>query len=287
MIRRGLILVPEYTIDPKAGSLQLRNVGGESMEQAVRERLPYWDIFDLPDNPLVGMALSPSLQLLQDEGIVRKTDARPQNFYGTAAELWIRAQFEALRLNEIREPGAWSLAQDAEQFWSPPEFSVRTRAIEANLYHALPVPGPGVTFQDILEFKLRRAAELAELRAGMDDLYLSIAQSADVPRAKTASLERLERALAAIEHVTSESWALRLRSSIKVDVSLPSVLGAAAAGSVLAASFTLPLALGAGLGAAAGAIKLDLKQESALAKLPSGTQALAYAIHVKRELTEG
>lgn len=286
MTPRGLILVPEYTIDINTGSLQLRNVGGHFMEQAVRERLLYWDIIDLPDNPIIGMELSPSLEVLKDEGILRKSDARPANFSGSAAELWIRAQFEALRLNELREPGAWSLAQDTESFWSPPEFSVRSRAIEATLYQVLPVPGPDVTFQDILEFKHRRAAELAELRAEMDQLYLSLAQSVDLPRAKTAALDRLERALVAIERVTSESWARRLRSSVKVDISLPQIMVYATAASCLATSFAIPLAVGAAAGAMLGAIKLELKQETSLAKLPPGTSSLAYAIQVKREFTQ-
>ena len=50
MSRRGLILVPEFTVDVKNNKLELRNVGPAAMETLVRQNLPYWDVFDLPDN---------------------------------------------------------------------------------------------------------------------------------------------------------------------------------------------------------------------------------------------
>ena len=115
------------------------------MESLVRQNLPYWDMFDLPDNPVIRMGLTPSLEFLQGEGIVRKTNARP-HFSGGMAELWVRAQLEAWRLNEMREPGAWSLAQQGDFFWLPEEERVRTRGVETTLYNALPVPSDDVSF---------------------------------------------------------------------------------------------------------------------------------------------
>ena len=133
------------------------------------------------------MGLTPSLEFLQGERIVRKTNARP-HFSGGMAELWVRAQLEAWRLNEMREPGAWSLAQQGDFFWLPEEERVRTRGIETALYNALPVPSDDVSFEEILEFKVRRAAELQEFRSELDALYLSLIESADIPRAMTASV---------------------------------------------------------------------------------------------------
>ncbi len=283
---RGLILVPEFSVSPD-GSLEIRNAGGPSMEAMVRERLPYWDQFDLPDNPILGYGLTPDLEFLRGEGIVQKSNARPANFSGSFAELWVRAQFEAWRMNEVRQPGQWSLAQQGNAFWAPEDERTHARSVEVVLYDALPAPGSSVPLQDILEFKSRRASELAALRAALDDVYLEVLKSHDVPRALTSAISRLESSLAAIEKVTSESWRSRLRSTIKVDLSFPTIAGLATAGAAVAPSLSLPLAVGAGVGAALAAIKFEFKQDSVLAKLPSGTSSLAYAIRVKHELAAG
>lgn len=154
------------------------------------------------------------------------------------------------------------------------------------LYNALPVPRPDISLQEILEFKVRRSSELAGLRAELDNLYLAIANSAGVPRAKTAALARLEEALVALDKATRESWSQRLSGTIKVDISIPSVATAAVMGSVLASSFALPVAIGAGLGAAGAAVKFEFKRDAAISKLSAGVSGLAYAIHVKRELAK-
>lgn len=69
---RGLVLVPEFRADLRTGRLELRNVGSEPMEQAVKERLPYWDKFDIPNNPIISIGLSPDLEFLVQEGILKK-----------------------------------------------------------------------------------------------------------------------------------------------------------------------------------------------------------------------
>lgn len=283
MQRRGLILIPEFAVDVPRNELQFKGGGSGAIESQVREHLPYWDMFDLPDNPVLAYGLTPDLEFLRTEGIIRKTNARPR-FSGAVAELWVRSQFEAWRLNEAREPGQWSLAQQGATFWLPPEEQVTSRTIETTLYAALPIPGLDVSDADILEFKARRAAELEALRADLDALYLSIVASSDLPRATGAAVARVERALVAIHKVSDESWASRLRSTIKVDLSVSSVAVGAIGGAAVASSIALPLALGAGVGAVAAALKFELKQESIAAKLPQGVASLAYACEVEREL---
>ncbi len=229
MTRRGLILVPEFSVDLANNRLELRNVGGGPMEAMVKQNLPYWDMFDLPDNPIVGIELTPGLEFLKAEGIVRTTNARP-NFSGDMAEIWVRAQLEAFRLNEEAEPGARTLAQQGERFWLPQDERARTRVIEATLYKALPIPGDDVPIQDILDFKARRSDEMLALRSELDSLYLSLISEADIPRAMSVALARIDAALLAVETVTAESWATRLRSTLKVDISLTNVSSGALAG---------------------------------------------------------
>jgi hypothetical protein len=191
---------------------------------------------------------------------------------------------EALRVNEEREPGCWSLAQQGDFVWIPDDERIQTRVIETTLYRALPVPGDDVSFEDILEFKRRRAAELLELRAELDALYLSLVDSADLPRAMTTAISRVSDSLVALEKVSSESWASRLCSTMKVDVSLPSLAKGAIEGAIVASAFALPIELGAGLGAANVALKFELKQDGTSLKLPQGASKLIYAYKVEREL---
>lgn len=283
MTRRGLILVPEFSVDLATNRLELRNVGGGPLEVMVKQNLPYWDMFDLPDNPIVCIGLTPDLEFLKGEGIVRKTNARP-NFSGDMAEMWVRAQLEAFRLNEELEPGAWTLAQQGDHFWLPEDERVRTRVIEATLYKALPVPGDDVAIQDILEFKARRADELLTLRNELDSVYFSLISEADIPRAMSIALTRLEAALLAVETVSGEAWTTKLRSTLKVDISLTNVTTGAMAGATAAATFAFPVSIGAGLGAAGAIVKFELKPEAPGAKVSAGSSRLTYARKVEREL---
>ena len=283
MPRRGLILLPEFSVNVEKNDLQLR---GGSMERLVRQNLPYWDMFDLPDNPVLKMGLTPSLEFLQTEGIVCKTNARP-NFSGPMAEIWVRAHFDAWRQHEEREPGTWSLAQQGDFFWLPADERIRTRVIEATLYKALPVPGDDVSFEDILEFKARRSSELHACRAELDALYLSLIASADIPRAMSAALVRLDESLLSLETVSSEAWLTRFRSTLKVDISLANVAAGAMAGATAAATFAFPVAIGAGLGAAAAVVKFELKPEGTGIRVPTGASRLTYAQKVERELGQG
>jgi hypothetical protein len=283
MTRRGLILVPEFSVDIVRNQLELRNVGGGPLEAMVKQNLPYWDMFDLPDNPIVGIGLTPSLEFLQGEGIVRKTDARPQ-FSGGMAEMWVRAQLEAFRINEEREPGAWTLAQHGDSFWLPADERVRTRVIEATLYRALPVPDENISMEEILDFKARRSDELLALRTELDSLYLSLISEADIPRAMSIALDRLSEALLAVEKVSAESWATKVRSTLKVDISLTNVAAGAMAGATAATTFAFPVAIGAGLGAAGAVVKFELKPDAPGAKTSNEKPKLTYARKVEREL---
>lgn len=283
MTRRGLILVPEFSVDIANNQLELRNVGGGPMEAMVKQNLPYWDMFDLPDNPIMGIGLTPSLEFLKNEGIVRKTNARP-NFSGGMAEIWVRAQLEAFRLNEELEPGAWTLAQQGERFWLPDDERIRTRVIEATLYKALPIPGEDVAIQDILDFKVRRADELLALRTELDSLYLSLVSEADIPRATSAALARLTKALLDVDKISTETWTTKLRSTLKVDISLTNVTSGAMLGATAAATFAFPVAIGAGLGAAGAMVKFEFKPEAAGAKASAGSPSITYARKVESEL---
>ena len=280
---RGLVIIPEFSVNLAENRLEIRNLGGPFMIEAVRRNLPYWDKFDLPDNPLIGSALPLDLEYLQSSGIVRKSDVRIP-FSGPMAELWVLSQYEAWRLNEEREPGIWSLGQSGTDFWLPESARIESRMLELELYSILPVPGPDTSFNDILEFKGRRTAELQAFRVAMDDLYSSIITAGDIPRSRVATISRLERALEDLHKATAESWSQRLLSSIKVEVSFPQIAGGAAIGAKIASKFSLPMEWGAAIGAAAAALKFDIKQTAIAVKSPAERSDFAYVYRVEQEL---
>ena len=280
---RGLVIIPEFTVDLAQNKLEIRNAGGQFMIEAVRRNLPYWDKFDLPDNQVLGMGLPLDLEYLQTNGIVRKSNIRIP-YSGPMAELWVLSQYEAWRLNEEQEPGTWSLGQSGTEFWLPESARIESRTLEVELYSVLPVPGPNTPFDDILEFKSRRQSELQAFRTSMDDLYGSITTAGDIPRSKVLAITRLERALEDLHKATAESWSRRLLGSIKIEVSLLQVIGGAAVGAKVASKFSLPIEWGAAVGAAAAAVKLDIKQSGISVRSAPVRSDFAYVYRVEQEL---
>ena len=62
------------------------------------------------------------------------------------------------------------------------------------------------------------------------------------------------------------------------------VAAGAVVGATAAASFAFPVAIGAGLGAAASVVKFELKPDATGAKMAYGASRFLYALNVKREL---
>jgi hypothetical protein len=262
MTPKGLILVPDFTADIGNNSLTIRNIGGKFMVDAVRRNLPYWDKFDFPNNMIIGSVLPAELATLAQEGIVQQSNPRFQ-FSGGAAELWVRSQLAAWQARESIEPGVWTLGQFGNQLWLPESERSFGRTIELELHCALPVPGSETRLDQILEFKVKRSAELAAFRLAMDRLYLSVIDSGDLPRARNTAIDSIEAALKDLDRTTSESFPQRLLSSLKVELSA-NVLTTAAAAGYAAAQVGFPIALGAGAGAVASMLKFELT--------PKGTQ---------------
>lgn len=120
----------------------------------------------------------------------------------------------------------------------------RTQRItgDVELINCLPIPPINVSLEEILEFKLKRESELIALRVCLDDLYLAIANSSDIPRAKINQIQKLELALRDLEKTTHENWRNRLlkKQTISVDLNLETITKGIVAGAV-GSSFTTPL----------------------------------------------
>ena len=106
---------------------------------------------------------------------------------------------------------------------------------------------------DILEFKERRRDEIEAFRIHMDEIYQKIIGSADVVRAKTTEISRLENALKDLDASLRESgikrFAGNIRNTINMDFSgiVGAGLGAAGLSSTIGLSPLVAGLAGAGI----------------------------------------
>jgi hypothetical protein len=200
------------------------------------------------------------------------------------ARVMLDLQFNTLMFKNILEPGSWSLGQDSQTLIAPLTGTVETRCIEVELYSAVPVPTPDVSFEDILDFKRRRNDELKSFRSAMDALYQEVIGAADIPRAKLQAIAGLESAVQELNKVFRENFARRFLSSLKVELNVPNITMGAAGGAVAASKFGLPLELGAAAGAIGAAVRFDLPYVRKGINIPDRLKDYAYLIHVEREL---
>lgn len=280
MALRGLVVTPRFTWDGAALHFP-RRVDLDALD--LRRYLLYWDRIDFPDNNLIGSASSPDVEFLNNAGVLTRTRVQVSGS-GNIGLGYVLAQFAAFQQLNQREPGQWSLGQTATSWYIPTEArAFETRAVEIELYAALPVPSDAVALADILEFRERRRAERLALRAAMDDLYSQIQKDRDIPRAKTAALDHIERSLMELDRVVSETWTSRLRTSAKVELNVRDLAVSAVAGAKFATTLGLPPAVGALAAAAAASIRVDVRQLWA-PRLPESLSDFAY-VYLQRELT--
>ncbi len=280
MTSRGLVVAPRFTCD--GASLCFPGlVGLETLD--LRRYLLYWDRIDFPDNNLISIASSPDVEFLEDAGVLTRTQVQLTGS-GNIGLGYVLAQFAAFqRLNE-RDPGQWSLGQATTCWYVPTEArAFETKAVEIELYAALPAPADDVALADILEFRERRGAERLALRAALDDLYSQIQNDRDIPRAKTAALDRIERSLLELDRVVGETCMRRLYTSAKVELNVRDLAVGAAVGAEFATRLGLPLAIGAVAGSAIASIKVGVRMLWT-PRVPESLADFAY-VYLQRDLT--
>jgi hypothetical protein len=205
------------------------------------------------------------------------------------AQAFILAQFEAFKHLNAQEPGQWSFGQTAPSWYAPrEEANVETRVVEIELYQALPVPPDDVSLDDVLKFRERRLAERLAFREAMDGPYSKIINDRDIPRAKVAAVDSLERRLQELDRVVAETWSSRLLTNAKTLLSvesptIDSVAKAIPTGVGLVASLDLDLIVGALITAATACLKFNVQKLRA-PRLPESLKDFAYIYHLQREL---
>lgn len=260
MPKRGIVISPPFQPLITGGI----RCGGEPDPIELRKYLLYWDQIDYPSNNLIHIS-SADIDYLETTDALKRTRVAFQGRIQSGnGEFFVAAQEAALRENQKNEPGAWSLAQlSGIPFYTQ---DLSGLGVEFELYGMLPVPTADTPLADILEFKERRQPELQAFRIYMDDIYQKIIGSADIPRAKTTEISRLESAVKDLDTALRENairrFAGNIRNTVNVDFSgiVGSGLGAAGISSLIDLS---PLVAGmAGAGVVLGYKTFSMPQGS-------------------------
>lgn len=161
--------------------------------------------------------------------------------------------------------------------------SIANHKVDIELYNMFPSPAE-VSFEDILEFKLRRNDELVALRAAMDQLYIYIIQSNDIPRAKPIVINKLEAIIKDLNLAATEAWKERKLSSLKVELNAPNIAAHALTGATASMLFGVSAELGAALGAFSSMLKFEITPTSNNVFLQERIRDFSYVFHAAKDL---
>lgn len=278
---RGIVITPSFTFD--GSTLHFPGlVGIEPIN--LKHYLLYWDKIEYPNNNIIHIGTSPDEQFLIDTGILTRSNITFSGFNINVGQAYILAQIIAFQKKSEQEPGVWSISQISNNLFIPHELSTKEKTIEIELYKTLPSPSDDVSFECILDFKEKRKSELQAFRNLLDEMYLEIISSADIPRSKTKTIERLENAIKDLHSVSSESWTSKLLSGFKVELNIPSLAGQAIVGAGVASKFGFSPVLGAAIGAVGAAIKFEYVVSPKTQKIPNNLKDYAYLHYMENEL---
>lgn len=272
--KRGIVISPPF----ERLQTGIIRVGGYLSTHDIRKYLLYWDEIDYPDNNFISVDAGTDMQYLIDSGFASRTQVSFQYDLDPANEFLLEAQQAAFDKRNQHEPGAWSLAQPVDEpFFANAQSSL---AIEYELWNALPVPSHDVPLGDILEFKAKRRDELLALRVFLDEMHQAIVSSADIPRAKSTQLTKLELSLKDVDRVLGEHGISKMMTSLRGFIAgeYGNILGAGSAASCVGPLIGIdPFTAGA-LGAGfAFAIKPILSPRA-----PQGTHPLVYVSSIRQ-----
>lgn len=282
---RGIILGPDAEIDVRSNEIYLRT--SEPNPGLLRHALLYWDKIDFPQNNIIHVG-SGDIEFLKQAGAAQTTQIRMTGG-GDMAALYVAAQFAAFHHLNDKSPNMWTLGQHARDFNGISSEITRAQLAEIEINGVLPTPPNDTPLAEILEFKDKRRDEFRTLRIAIDEIYDEVIKSAQLPRAESAAIHRLQSVIADIRACVDPTWLDRVKSSIKFDFSLPSAITSGAGGlyvgQTVSAAFGVPGLeyVGAAAGAATSAIKFESKLGSVLKNLPEGSRNFAYLYHVEKE----
>lgn len=247
--------------------------------------LLYWDRLVSPTNNIVHFGLPCEDELISLGKLEVPKFSIEFNGYLSYADFDAFTQAKTLNLmGEKYKSVDWRIHSLNDELNFLDSESIVKQTLRFDLCNLLPVPGPDVNLNEILEFKERRADELLALHSYIDELYSEVLNSGDFVLSRAKALSGFERAVADLDTLNAQGW----KSPIKFDISssfefdLSQVMTFATAG-VAAMNSENPLAMlsvGAVASVLGGFIKVKPKMQSVLKE---GNKSLAYLAKAKGE----
>jgi len=248
---RGIVLGSSYMVDKMLFSVDDAMAGKfdktmqvlvtpmpQLIEPAIRRNILYFDRVELPRTHYGLFPHDTSYSVLVEQGIMESTFMAMSVLYSNGDVIGL-CHVKAFQMHEKEQPGAWTFAP----LLPTPDWGVHlfpehsqfpsARGIELQILGALPMPAPEVAYADILDFKERRRSELLTLRAYLDELYLGVVDSNDIPRAQLEAAAKLDKALADVRAALGASGIRAVLQALRVDL-VTAVVGGARSGAWLA-----------------------------------------------------
>lgn len=236
-MKRGVIASASASVETSPGIFSFsQNINAEQ----VRYYALYWDEIVIPSNNLIYWGV-PDEDVLIPSGVITrphvtfegKFDSKLINDASNTAQSMVAAK----KINA--EPTTdWVIHQVGPALSLPEQFEIDSKIVRVNLVNSLPVPLAETSIYDILDFKSRRADQLAELHSYLDELYVEILSNPDPNLATRKIVDRLTIALKDINQVANEQWKVTKKFDFSAEININASNVAMSAASA-AAAFTL------------------------------------------------
>ncbi|KNZ40570.1 DUF6236 family protein [Acetobacterium bakii] len=277
---RGIIISPQFKMEGDVFTLISSNIDPIKL----RQYLLYWDKIDFPDNNIVSIGGSPEIDYLESQDILSRSKVTFGSWQGNIGYAFAQMQSAVLQEKNKTEEGRWSIAQPNSKLLFPKELCTETKCLEVELYQSLPIPSSEVSLNDVLMFKERRKDELMHFRRLMDEFYLSIINSNDIPRTKIKIIDEIQGSIIALQRLMNESKFKRLLGSVKVELDITNIIKGGILGASTGAIFGFSPEIGAVLGLASSAIKVSYESVLVPNSLPKELKDYAYLYYEHKEL---
>lgn len=296
MSKRGVVVSP--TISNSQGF----HFSGEIDVDQLKRLLLYWDSLSYMAMGGVGPNLKtlPDLDFLHREGVLNvlhipvphdlipADEVKGSSIGGVPVALYKDVQLEA-QMRLAKELTAKGVIHTVAQFGDELELSrlhaVPGKVFEFKMYECLPTPGPDTSFQDVLEFRGKHAAELSQLRFALDRMRTEVVVSDDPER---TFRECSERVAFSVNEIGNSMRKAKMPFGLETVKSLieaqESYLLVAALNALGLQGLTSPISIPAATVAVGASISLVQKLKSGARKIPESLQDYAYVFRAKRDL---
>ncbi|MCQ0885223.1 DUF6236 family protein [Klebsiella pneumoniae] len=216
MMKRGVVSLPSviYRSDDKGGI----KVGNILSIIDLNYFALYWDELIIPSNGLVNIAINGEEQFIQAGFLQRPRPELKERHYMNpdVFSMYVDAQTHILDIKRREEPASdWRINIIGDSFRISDNDSELKKTFRIELSRVLPVPGPHVHIQDILDFKVKRKDEFLAFSNYLDELYLEVVSSGDFDLSKAKAFSKLQQSIYDLEKINNEGW----RSPIRFDTS--------------------------------------------------------------------